>query len=695
MGLVVQRQVEARTAGVCFTIDPTGQDGAVVVEAVAGLGDVLVSGQVQPERWRVYRTGFGSVEARRDPGMAATVATTAEASEVAMGGAALAARLGFPLDLEWARDAAGRLWWLQARPITAAVAPRAFAIERFFEGVDDGPVTVWANWNLREVMPDPFPPLAWDIWKETVLPTVAEPVFGVPRSSPLFAHVMAVDLVNGRVHWNMNGLLALPVFGRLLRRVLRVIDAGAAEVTGRLVADGVLRPRRMPGSRLRLSLAMLSAGLRATWGQLGGLFPRRVMRLLMEAGKHAAGRPPVGSLEDARVLEEMRIFASDDLGSLRNGMQAVALGILVLGVAEAAFRRHPEARARLASGISGNPTTEISIGVDALTDAARPLAAVFETRRAWPDLRKELLESSRGRGWLERLDAFLADFGQRCPGEFDITVPRWAEDPSMIVELVRSGLSRPVAEKVAARIERLGRERWAEVDRAAAASPFWQRPLLRGLARRLEAYMPLREAPKHSAMFFFQRVRAAALEAGSRLVERRLLGARDDVFFLRFAELQALFAGAPPALDLAERIAGRRETFTRFRAERSPDFLRSDGVPVEATAPPPEEPGVLRGVGASHGRASGVVRVLRSPDPTAMEDGEVIVVEFADPGWTPLFPRAAAVVMEVGGVMCHAAVVARELGIPAVFGVTGATSTLRDGQTVEVDGGLGTVTVRS
>ena len=78
-----------------------------------------------------------------------------------------------------------------------------------------------------------------------------------------------------------------------------------------------------------------------------------------------------------------------------------------------------------------------------------------------------------------------------------------------------------------------------------------------------------------------------------------------------------------------------------------------------------------------------------------MGKGEVIVVEFADPGWAPLFPRAAAVVMEVGGVMCHAAVVARELGIPAVFGVTGATSTLRDGQTVEVDGGLGTVRVRS
>jgi pyruvate,water dikinase len=85
------------------------------------------------------------------------------------------------------------------------------------------------------------------------------------------------------------------------------------------------------------------------------------------------------------------------------------------------------------------------------------------------------------------------------------------------------------------------------------------------------------------------------------------------------------------------------------------------------------------------------VRVLREPDPRAMADGDVIVMRYADPGWTPLFPRAAAVVMEVGGVMCHAAVIARELGIPAVFGVSDATALLRDGERVVVDGTAGTV----
>ncbi len=103
------------------------------------------------------------------------------------------------------------------------------------------------------------------------------------------------------------------------------------------------------------------------------------------------------------------------------------------------------------------------------------------------------------------------------------------------------------------------------------------------------------------------------------------------------------------------------------------------------------ESGVLHGTPVSAGSVSGPVRILREPDPRAMQDGDVIVVEFADPGWTPLFPRSAAVVMEVGGALCHAAVVAREMGIPAVFGVRNATHLLRDGRFVRVDGGAGTV----
>jgi pyruvate,water dikinase len=263
----------------------------------------------------------------------------------------------------------------------------------------------------------------------------------------------------------------------------------------------------------------------------------------------------------------------------------------------------------------------------------------------------------------------------------------------MIVELVRAGLrtTSPAQASVAARLERLARQRRAAVDAAAARASWHRRAWLRLLARMVELYMPLREAPKHHAMFVFQRMRLAALELGARLVTRGVIDAKDDVFFLEWAEVQELAQGRGTTHERRPRIGRRREAYARFRAERAPDFLRSDGVPVEEDEKP-VEPGVLRGVGASAGRASGPVRVLSAPDPSAMSDGDVIVVEFADPGWTPLFPRARAVVMEVGGAMCHAAVIARELGIPAVFGVKGATRLLKDGECVIVDGDHGKVT---
>jgi phosphohistidine swiveling domain-containing protein len=138
-------------------------------------------------------------------------------------------------------------------------------------------------------------------------------------------------------------------------------------------------------------------------------------------------------------------------------------------------------------------------------------------------------------------------------------------------------------------------------------------------------------------------------------------------------------------------VARRQAEYSDFLANPAPDFLRSDGVPVVESLEVAHEEGLLRGTPISVGRVVGRVRRLTEPDPRQVGPGDVIVVRFADPGWTPLFPRVAAVVMEVGGAMCHAAVVAREMGVPAVFGVREAMSLLADGTEVEVDGAEGTV----
>ncbi|MEK7866314.1 MAG: PEP/pyruvate-binding domain-containing protein [Planctomycetota bacterium] len=691
VGLVCQLQVEARSAGVCFTQDPSGKDAAIVIEAVAGLGDRLVSGAAEPERWRVYRTGFGHWEARRE-GPAAPTLSPVEAIAAAREAADLASRHGRPLDLEWARDGAGTLWWLQARPITAASPPRRIHVDRSCPGTDDGPVTVWANWNIRETMPDPLTPLAWAIWRDVNLRLLVRSVMLLPARSPLFRHLAVLDLVQGRVYWNMNTLLAVPGFGTLTRMALSSIDEQAGRVLGKAFEDGIIRPRALPASRLALFGAMLSAQARGLCVALESLSPRRVARRLESLGEAERARCaiPASSLSDAELIAEIRHLDGRAGEPFVGVMAVMGVAIGIYDWARHAFRHAPEAAGLLVAGLTGNPTTRISIGIDELTEAARPLAARFEGGTAREALAR-LRSDESGRAWAARLDDFLARFGQRCPKEFDLAAPRWIEDPTMVIDLVRAGLRASPSEGVRARLARLRERRRLAIDSAVASAPWWKRPLLRWLARRVEEHMPLRELPKHHLMWAFFRVRQAVAELGARLARRGVLRAPEEVYFLELSELEAFAGGSPPPADLAGKIAVRRERLAEFEKAPAPDFLRSDGVPIEDDEPPPSDPSVLRGTPVSAGRATGPVRLLRAPDPSLLREGDVLVVGFADPGWTPLFPRARALVMEVGGMMCHAAVVAREMGVPAVFGVRGAMARLSDGEVITVDGDQGTV----
>lgn len=691
VGVVCQLQVEARSAGVCFTRDPSGRDSAIVIEAVPGMGDRLVSGAADPERWRVYRNGLGAWEAYREA-MGTTTLVEEEAIATAREAAEIAARVGHPLDLEWALDAQGTLWWLQARPITAAAPLRSLTIEKSCPEADDGPVTVWSNWNIRETMPDPLLPLVWSLWRDVFMRLMVRSTLDLPRSSPLYRHLAVFDRVQGRVYWNMNTLLAVPGFGWMARIALPLVDHDGGRLVEQVLDRGVLRPRRLPGSWLSLVATFLRTQATSIVHTLVAFAPRRLLRRLELWGESERARAtrPISELSDEELIAEFRHFEGSAGKAFVGILNVMGVAMGFYWVATHAFRHAPEAARLLVAGLTTSPTTRISIEIDELTEAARPIADRFAGGTPTETLAR-LREDPSARAWIAELDRFLDRFGQRCPKEFDLAVPRWIEDPSMIVELVRAGLKAPSGERVRAGLARLAERRRTTIETAIATAPWWKRPLLRWLVWKVEEHIPLREAPKHHMMRGFLRMRQAAIELGRRYSERGAIPAAGDIFFLELAEIESLVRGDRPPPDLPARIASRRAELARFEAEPPPDCIRSDGVPALETRSTPSDPSVLRGTPVSSGRASGRARLMRVPDPSRIEEGDILVVELADPGWTPLFPRVRALVMEVGGLMCHAACVARELGVPSVFGVRGAMTALHDDDPITVDGDAGTV----
>ena len=719
VGLVVQQQVEAKAAGVCFTIDPTGRDRAVVIEAVPGLGDKLVSGQVEPRRFRVYRSGTGAWEIPEPGGQVLHVNISPNGAKrvgaphprrqeknnlnfisletieaIAAGAKELEEKFGFPLDIEWAMDHDDRVWWLQARPVTAAAEPPDYIIQRSNDAVDDGPITVWSNWNVRETMPQPLFPFTWSFWRDKLQPVVVGHLAGVSQKSRLLPFLYPLDVVHGRIYFNLNGMLSAPVIGALSQQLISTVDSRAGDTLKYLKKIGVLRGRKLPGSSFFIFFSILKAGIISFFKMLRHLDPEKSMKILADDCWAIARRTPLHLLSDAELREEFDLWASPECKRILYGLQMELVAMVIYEMAKKAFKKHPQALDLLCTGIPANPTTKISLTIDALTEAAEPFKDLFLEPLPTGELLQRLQKEQHGPGWLDDFNTFLEENGHRGPMEFDLGSTRWSDDPTMIIEIIRSGLKLPQREKLSERMARLSARREQALQEAIAASPRWKRPIMRRLARAAARFMPLREAPKHYAVIVFQRIRHAALELGVRLAKKGLLPEAGDVFFLEIAELNELIEGKDAA-HIPDKLRERKQMFSRYKKETPPGFFRSDGVPVIEALDfsTPLEEGLLRGSAISGGTAEGPICVLTEPDPKLVQQGDVLVMEYADPGWTPLFPRAAGIVMEVGGLMCHAAVVARELGIPAVFGVSDATAILQKGQRVEVNGTKGIVRI--
>ncbi len=693
MAVVVQRMVPAAAAGVLFTVNPvTGAHDEMVVEAARGLGDQVVSARVTPARYRVRRRAPHEVM-EREGESEGEILSAAHLAELAELGLRAERMLGRAADIEWALDSE-QLWLLQARSVTA-VGGQGPAVEfgsRWNEEACRGRLLFWSNHNVRETMPYPHTPFSWSLWKQLLLPMMLRAMgfYGSREMHQLEALPAGMDLIEGRIYWNLNVCAGL-FTPRLFHAMTVHVDTEVADFLKKAMASGELQPIYAPlGMRLRMWARFLFACTRVLRRT-----PEQAWRSLRHAAREVEEfrRMPLERLTDQHILALARYFCYENLPRSNEALFAAVSSLPAVEYLARALPRwgFPDTFARLLAGC-GNPTMDTAL---ALWDVAA--AAPEEVRRTFAAepiaaVPGALAQSDPGRAFLARVQAFLEQHGHRAAREFDFACPRWRDDPTFVYETLRNYLAHPADQPTPAEhyagLQRGRVELKAQVEAGLARRP-WRRWLFRKLMHMVETRQPLREAPKFYGMMGLAHVRDLYLEVARRLVERGTLAAVDDFYFLTLGELEEFAAGRGDPAAVTAQIPERRREFARQLRANPALIVRSDGRPVVTTVATGD---VLRGTPVSWGSVRGKVRVLLDPaDGAQLHAGEILVAPFTDPGWTPLFLTAGGLVMEVGGIMSHGAVVAREYGIPAVVGVKEATRQLHDGELVEVNGATGEV----
>ena len=353
---------------------------------------------------------------------------------------------------------------------------------------------------------------------------------------------------------------------------------------------------------------------------------------------------------------------------------------------------------------SQTKTVEVNRALSALADEARanPDAISVLTRNDATDKTLAALEKSEsGRHWLSNLRRFLDEYGYRLTA-YDMRFPTWLEDPSFVLATVRGHLKRgPQNNPVDAARDGIADERarvLTVVERAGERCPEKAAAFNEAL-RLAQAIWHLKE--DHG--FYIDQasiahVRLAIAELGRRLAHKGIIAAGEDIFYLAINEARSAMLSGDGLAETARKRSDDIKRRSRLFPPRFLGTLPEEGAPEEAVAlldSPTESRAILRGQAASPGRGLGPARVIISPDQFPnVREGDVLVCRSTAPAWTPLFDVVAGLVSEAGGVLSHPAVVAREYGLPAVVGVSGATELISDGQILEVDGASGTITIR-
>jgi rifampicin phosphotransferase len=714
MSVVVQKMVLPEVSGIMFTADPvSGHRGIISIDAGYGLGEALVSGLVSPDIYK-FRKSTLHIESKTiaekklailpiKGGGTQKVEITGEKANrqvlndsliqsLAELGMRIEEHYGCPQDIEWCirweiSSTSPTISIVQSRPITS-LFPLPKPIPQ------DDALHAYISFNHIQVMTDPISPLGIDI-----LRIIASFDKGA-RSSEEYKFMKSAG---GRIYLDLSELLVNPK----IRKGLPLFMKNADALMGSALMELVNRPE------FELRIKKNPNTLKAVRSFL--------QPIVINAVKNITFRKPEGTIDFVNSYIEKRVKkATEDINRVEPGiarleaiykfanftqdflilLPKMAPAMLSFKALERLEEKLLEGRQHfdlIVKGLEGNITTELGLLVGDLADLVRKSPGLVEEFESedYGTLNSRINKLEGHNEFKEKFNAFMDKYDMRAAGEIDMAKERYIENPEpvaksilAIVKTSEEGAHRKEYKETIKKAEKAAEALIKEVE---AKHGKIKGRVLKRVIRVLRNYLPVREHPKYLIMKLILICKKAFLEEAKNLIQKGHLAQEQDIFYVGFWELYKAIQDDESLIELVEK---RKEEYKYYTKLSAPRVLTSEGEEITASYKQENLPeGALAGIPVSSGVIEGIAKVINDPTKASVNKGEILVAPFTDPGWTPLFINAAGLVMEIGGLLTHGTVVAREYGIPAVVGITDATKKLKTGQRIRVDGNTGIVLV--
>jgi pyruvate,water dikinase len=699
IAVVVQMMVPAEVAGVLFTANPlSGNRDEVVLDASWGLGEAVVSGMVTPDTYVLrkqdgvilshivgskevtlsYAPDGGLLEEatpearRRQPAL-----SSQETGELTALGRRIEAHYGTPQDIEWA-IAAGRCYALQARAITTLSDAQTRTTTE-----DEYNRTMFI-----EIFPDPLSPIFLSV------------------ICPLFKEMLDFTLLT----WGFQPDESIEAVGAFYNQpyfnrayLAAALNPLSPQIRDRLV-DQLVNPFGRHEQSMRGELSPAYIAMMARMLRFMVRFPSQLPDLVASYRSQVAqvSALAVEDLSDAEIVGRIRTLVFEAASRFLNYdfLMIALIGITYQLLGSLLERHYGEdtelLRAKLISGVTGNVTMETNIQLWDLAQSAKasqPVSTLLRQEELGK-VQARLAKIPEGREFLRALEGFLTEYGHR-EIRMDILHPTWSEDPTPVLSFVRGYLDADATMSPHLQQARLVDEReqatkqvLSQVERGMAGRLIMS-PFFRWILNQTQVHTRERDTMHFELTRLFPPFRQLLLELGERWQNAGNLDQQEDIFFMTLEELEAQVEAPAPR---QQTVAQRRETFAANRERPWPDIIRGAQEVYAQQGQPDDDQKTLSGIPGSPGVSTGTVKIIRGPDEfERLKKGDILIAPITNPVWTPLFALASAVVTEVGGILSHGAIVAREYGIPAVMSVAGVTTRLQDGQRVTVNGDRGLV----